>query len=35
MRWGQAIIFFILGTFFGPMLLALFTGKRKSAANGY
>ena len=34
MRWGQAIIFFILGTFFGPMLLGLFGGK-KTAAAGY
>jgi hypothetical protein len=32
MRWGQGIIFFILGTFFGPMLLALFTGKGKKAS---
>lgn len=32
MRWGQAIIFFILGTFFGPMLLGLFSGRSKQAA---
>lgn len=32
MRWGQAIIFFILGTFFGPMLLGLFSGRAKQAA---
>ena len=32
MRWGQAIIFFILGTFFGPMLVSLFTGKNKASA---
>jgi hypothetical protein len=34
MRWGPAILFFILGTFFGPMLLGLFSGKKK-AASGY
>lgn len=28
----QAIIFFILGTFFGPWLLAMFHGKSKAAA---
>jgi hypothetical protein len=33
MRWGQAILFFILGSFFGPWLMALVTGKGKSAAS--
>jgi hypothetical protein len=32
MAWGQAIIAFILGAFFGPWLLAMFTGKNKSQA---
>lgn len=31
MKWGQAIIFFILGTFFGPWALSLFSGKKASA----
>ena len=33
MRWGQAIIFFILGTFFGPMLVGMFSGKNKQSAG--
>lgn len=31
-RWGQAFLFFILGGFFGPWLLAMFSGKRKATA---
>jgi hypothetical protein len=33
MRWGQAIIFFILGSFFGPMLMGMFSGKNKAPAG--
>lgn len=35
MQWGQAIIAFILGAFFGPWLLAMFGGKRKTQTAGY
>lgn len=31
-QWGQAVLFFILGSFFGPMLLAMFTGGGKKQA---
>jgi hypothetical protein len=33
MHWGQAILFFILGAFFGPMLLGLVTGRGKKQAS--
>lgn len=32
MHWGQFILAFILGAFFGPWLLSLVTGKGKAAA---
>jgi hypothetical protein len=32
MRWGQVIIAFILGTFFGPWVLSLFGGKKQAAS---
>lgn len=32
MHWGQAIIFFILGAFLGPWLLAKVGGAKKQAA---
>lgn len=35
MHWGQAIIFFLLGTFVGPWLLAMVTGKGKQSASSY
>lgn len=36
MRWGQIIISFILGAFFGPWLLSAVTGKKASQSNtGY
>lgn len=33
MHWGQVIISFILGAFFGPMLLSMFTGKSKTQSS--
>lgn len=33
MRWGQALIFFILGAFIGPWLLAMVTGGAKKQAS--
>jgi hypothetical protein len=35
MRWGQVIISFILGAFFGPWLLSMVTGKGKQSAGSY
>jgi len=32
-RWGQALIFFALGAFFGPWVLALVTGRNKQSAG--
>lgn len=31
MHWGQIILFFILGAFFGPMLLAKLGGTKQTA----
>ena len=32
MHYGQAFLFFILGTFLGPWILSMFTGKSRQAA---
>lgn len=32
MAWGQIIIAFIVGSFLGPMLIAMFQGKKNANA---
>jgi hypothetical protein len=32
--WIQVVVAFLLGSFFGPMVMGMFTGKNKAANSG-